>query len=41
MPATAPTVETVPVRHCDFEAKVKVGGSGSPVMYLHSAGGPR
>lgn len=37
---TTPTVETVPIRHCDFEAKVKVGGSGSPVVYLHTAGGP-
>jgi len=33
-------VETVPVKHCDFEAKVKVGGSGPPVVYLHTAGGP-
>jgi pimeloyl-ACP methyl ester carboxylesterase len=38
---TAPAVETVPVRHCDFEAKVQVGGSGPPVVYLHGAGGPR
>jgi pimeloyl-ACP methyl ester carboxylesterase len=35
------TVETVPVRHCDFEGKVTVGGSGPPVVYLHTAGGPR
>ena len=35
------TVETVALRHCDFEAKVRVGGSGSPVVYLHTAGGPR
>jgi pimeloyl-ACP methyl ester carboxylesterase len=34
------TVETVPVRHCDFEAKVKVAGSGPPVVFLHPAGGP-
>jgi pimeloyl-ACP methyl ester carboxylesterase len=39
MPAS--TVETVRVRHCDFEAKVKVGGDGPPVVYLHTAGGPR
>jgi pimeloyl-ACP methyl ester carboxylesterase len=37
----APTVETIPVRHCDFEAKVKVAGDGPPVVYLHTAGGPR
>ena len=41
MTATATTVETVQVGHCDFEAKVRVGGSGSPVVYLHTAGGPR
>lgn len=35
-----PTVETVPVKQCDFEAKVKVGGSGPPLVYLHTAGGP-
>jgi pimeloyl-ACP methyl ester carboxylesterase len=33
-------VETVPVKHCDFEAKVKIGGNGPPVVYLHAAGGP-
>lgn len=38
---TAPTTETVRLRHCDFEAKVKVAGIGSPVVYLHTAGGPR
>lgn len=38
---TAPTTETIQLRHCDFEAKVKVGGSGPPVFYLHTAGGPR
>lgn len=37
----ATTVETLPIRHCDFEAKVRVGGTGSPVVYLHTAGGPR
>jgi pimeloyl-ACP methyl ester carboxylesterase len=38
---TTPTTETVALRHCDFEAKVKVAGTGSPVVYLHTAGGPR
>jgi pimeloyl-ACP methyl ester carboxylesterase len=33
-------VETVALRHCAFEAKVKVAGSGPPVVYLHPAGGP-
>ena len=36
----APTVDTIPVRHCDFEAKVKVAGDGPPLLYLHAAGGP-
>jgi pimeloyl-ACP methyl ester carboxylesterase len=35
-----PAVKTIPIRHCNFEAKVKVGGSGPPVLYLHTAGGP-
>ena len=35
-----PTIETVALRHCDFEAKVKVAGGGPPVVYLHPAGGP-
>jgi pimeloyl-ACP methyl ester carboxylesterase len=38
---TAPTVETIAVQHCNLEAKVKVAGSGPPVVYLHTAGGPR
>jgi pimeloyl-ACP methyl ester carboxylesterase len=37
---TTPTTKTIPIRHCNFEAKVKVGGSGPPVLYLHTAGGP-
>jgi pimeloyl-ACP methyl ester carboxylesterase len=35
-----PTVRTIPIRHCDFEAKVKTAGSGPPLVYLHAAGGP-
>ena len=35
------TVETVPVNHCGFEGKVTVGGDGPPVVYFHTAGGPR
>jgi pimeloyl-ACP methyl ester carboxylesterase len=34
------TVETVQLGHCDFEAKVKVGGGGPPLVYLHPAAGP-
>jgi pimeloyl-ACP methyl ester carboxylesterase len=41
MSVMSTTIETVAVRHCDFEAKVTVGGTGSPVVYLHTAGGPR
>ena len=36
----APSVETIPVKHCNFEAKVKTSGSGPPLLYLHAAGGP-
>jgi len=35
-----PSVETVPLRGRNFDAKVKVGGDGPPLVYLHSAGGP-
>ena len=35
-----PSVRTIPIRHCDFEAKVKTAGSGPPLVYLHAAGGP-
>lgn len=38
---TATTIQTVPVKHCGFEGKVTVGGDGPPVVYLHTAGGPR
>jgi pimeloyl-ACP methyl ester carboxylesterase len=37
--ATA-SVKTIPIRHCNFEAKVKTAGSGPPLFYLHAAGGP-
>jgi pimeloyl-ACP methyl ester carboxylesterase len=37
---TTPSVRTIPIKHCNFEAKVKVGGSGPPLVYLHTAGGP-
>jgi pimeloyl-ACP methyl ester carboxylesterase len=35
-----PSVKTIPIRHCNFEAKVKTAGSGPPLVYLHAAGGP-
>lgn len=35
-----PSVRTIPISHCDFEAKVKTAGSGPPLVYLHAAGGP-
>jgi len=41
MAATTTKVETVPVQHCGFEGKVTVGGDGPPVVYFHTAGGPR
>jgi pimeloyl-ACP methyl ester carboxylesterase len=39
-PNVATATHSVPIRHCNFEAKVKVGGSGPPLVYLHAAGGP-
>jgi pimeloyl-ACP methyl ester carboxylesterase len=35
-----PSIRTIPIRHCNFEAKVKTAGSGPPLVYLHAAGGP-
>jgi pimeloyl-ACP methyl ester carboxylesterase len=35
-----PSIKTIPIRHCNFEAKVKTAGSGPPLVYLHAAGGP-
>jgi pimeloyl-ACP methyl ester carboxylesterase len=34
------SVKTIPIRHCNFEAKVKTAGNGPPLLYLHAAGGP-
>ncbi len=34
------TVKTIPIRHCNFEAKVKTAGNGPSLLYLHAAGGP-
>ena len=36
----APVIETIPIKHCNFEAKVKTAGNGPPLIYLHPAGGP-
>jgi pimeloyl-ACP methyl ester carboxylesterase len=34
------SIRTIPIKHCNFEAKVKTAGSGPPLVYLHAAGGP-
>jgi pimeloyl-ACP methyl ester carboxylesterase len=34
------TIKTLPLKHCNFEAKVRTAGSGPPLVYLHAAGGP-
>jgi pimeloyl-ACP methyl ester carboxylesterase len=39
-PALTASMKTIPIRHCNFEAKVKTAGSGPPLVYLHAAGGP-
>ena len=36
----APVIKTIPIKHCNFEAKVKTAGNGPPLVYLHPAGGP-
>ena len=33
-------IQTHPIAHCGFEAKVRVAGDGPPLVYLHPAGGP-
>jgi pimeloyl-ACP methyl ester carboxylesterase len=35
-----PSIRTTPIKHCNFEAKVKTAGSGPPLVYLHAAAGP-
>ena len=37
---TTPDIRTIPIRHSNFQAKVRTGGSGPPLVYLHAAGGP-
>jgi pimeloyl-ACP methyl ester carboxylesterase len=37
---TTPSTRAIPIRHCNFEAKVKTAGNGPPLLYLHAAGGP-
>ncbi len=37
--SAAPIVRTIPIWHCNFEAKVKIAGDGPPLVYLHAAGG--
>src|ERR1700720_1646076 len=36
----APVIKTIPIKHCNFEAKVKTAGNGPPLLYLHAAAGP-
>ena len=36
----APLIKTIPIKHCNFEAKVRTAGRGPPLVYLHPAGGP-
>jgi pimeloyl-ACP methyl ester carboxylesterase len=38
--AVTTDVQTVHVDHCDLDMTVTVGGSGPPLVYLHTAGGP-
>ena len=41
MTVVEPEVRHVSLQHLDFTAAVRIGGKGKPVVYFHTAGGPR